>query len=103
MFFSAALLTALTGFLALSGARALAVGNSTTGRLCGTTPSAAEVAAFEAHFAAHKVAVPTRASTAAAAVATLNIYFHVVYSSTALSGGYVPCVSCSLPAVDTDV
>ena len=92
MFFSATLLTAFTGLLSLSGASALAVSNNATARLCGTTPSAAEVAAFEAHFAAHKVAVPTRASTSAAAVATLNIYFHVIRSGAALNQGNVPCV-----------
>lgn len=86
MFFSGLL---LSGLAALSGAHALSIGNSTLGRACGTTPSAAQVAAFEAHFAAHKV-VPS--ATKAAATATINIYYHVIQSSTALAGGNVPYV-----------
>lgn len=85
MFFSGLLLTSLT---AISGVSALSVGNSTFGRACGTTPSVAEVAAMEAHFATHKV-VATK-TTGAKLASPINVYYHVIQSSTALAGGNVP-------------
>ncbi|KAH6914021.1 metalloprotease [Coprinopsis sp. MPI-PUGE-AT-0042] len=52
---------------------------------CGTTITDEQVAAKEAHFEAHRV-VSSAVSTQAI---TINVYFHVVASSTALSGGYI--------------
>lgn len=54
-------------------------------RACGTNPTDEEIAAMEAHFEANKVETGD-----VSAQATLNIYYHVVYANTSLSGGYVP-------------
>jgi len=83
-----------TLILALVGAtQAAVIGNLTapviTKRTCGSHLSDAAFAAAEAHFAAHKI-TPTGTASAAAATKTLNVYWHVIYASTALSGGYVP-------------
>jgi len=78
-FFSLIALGASTVFTATS------FNGTFIGRACGSHPSAAEVAAAEKHFAEHKVA-----AKANVAAATVSVYFHVIYSSTSLSGGYVP-------------
>lgn len=71
----------------VAAVQGLVVGNSTVvGRTCGSTPSQAQVAAFEAHFAAHKV-TPVAAKAAAAKV--ISVYFHVVQSGTATTQGAV--------------
>ncbi|KAI0029635.1 metalloprotease [Vararia minispora EC-137] len=61
--------------------------NSTVGRACGTFISDDRVAEAEAHFLANKVAPST---FAAATTATIQVYFHVIQSSTSLSGGNLP-------------
>ncbi|KAG8698004.1 hypothetical protein FRC09_007507 [Ceratobasidium sp. 395] len=57
------------------------------GRTCGSTPSDAFVAAAEAHFAANKISPKAGAGAFAA---TINVYWHVIYSSTTTANGYVP-------------
>jgi hypothetical protein len=72
------MLARLTALLALgvAAANALVVNNATVvPRLCGSNPSAAEIAKAEAHFAANKI-VPSP-SVNAAATATINVYYHV--------------------------
>ncbi|QRV79296.1 extracellular metalloprotease [Ceratobasidium sp. AG-Ba] len=59
----------------------------TIGRTCGSTPSAEFVAAAESHFAANKVSPKTQVGTFAA---TINVYWHVIYSATTVAGGYIP-------------
>ncbi|KAH8830623.1 metalloprotease [Flagelloscypha sp. PMI_526] len=54
-------------------------------RACGSELSAAEIEAMEADFEANRVEVGD-----VSAQATLNIYYHVIYANTSLSGGYVP-------------
>jgi hypothetical protein len=56
-------------------------------RGCGTSISASQIKAAEAHFAANKV-VPTESFAALAA--TVSVHFHVVAAGTTLAQGYVP-------------
>ncbi|QRV87840.1 extracellular metalloprotease [Ceratobasidium sp. AG-Ba] len=72
-------------FLSASSVLALPNLNATIPRACGTVHNAEKIAASEAHFAANKVSPKVNA-----AAATIPVYFHVIYSSTSLSGGYVP-------------
>ncbi|KAG9119102.1 hypothetical protein FRC07_006046, partial [Ceratobasidium sp. 392] len=83
MLFSALSVLALT----MGSALAAPFHNATIGRTCGSTPSGAFVAAAEAHFAANKISPKAGAGTFAA---TIPVYWHVIYSSTAVSGGYIP-------------
>ncbi|KAG8703478.1 hypothetical protein FRC08_002809 [Ceratobasidium sp. 394] len=73
--------------LGVGSALAAPFQNATIGRTCGFTPSNAFVAAAEAHFAANKVSPKAGAGTFAA---TIQVYWHVIYSSTSVSGGYIP-------------
>jgi len=57
-------------------------------RTCGNELNPEQVAAMEADFAAKKVEVPEADFKALAA--TIPVYFHVIQSSTSLSGGNVP-------------
>ncbi|QRV72973.1 extracellular metalloprotease [Ceratobasidium sp. AG-Ba] len=72
-------------FLSASSVLGLPSLNATIPRACGTVHNAEKIAASEAHFAANKVSPKVNA-----AAATIPVYFHVIYSSTSLSGGYVP-------------
>ncbi|KAG5637621.1 hypothetical protein H0H81_003902 [Sphagnurus paluster] len=54
-------------------------------RVCGTTPSDAEVAAMESDFLAKKVPVSDVSTKA-----VLNIYWHVVSKDSTLAGGNIP-------------
>lgn len=74
-------------------------GSAPTGRACGTYISDEALVAAEAHFNANKVS-PSDLREGAAAVATLNIYYHVVYKSTTVAGGNVPDTQL---AAQTDV
>ncbi|KAJ2915016.1 hypothetical protein MD484_g5383, partial [Candolleomyces efflorescens] len=56
-------------------------------RGCGTTISASQIKAAEAHFAANKV-VPAESFSGLAA--TISVHFHVVAAGTTLSQGYIP-------------
>ncbi|KAF8608973.1 Metalloprotease, partial [Ceratobasidium sp. AG-I] len=58
------------------------------------------VAAAEAHFAANKVSPKADVGTFAT---TIPVYWHVIYSSTAVSGGYIPDsqVTGSISAMNT--
>ncbi|CAE6339127.1 unnamed protein product, partial [Rhizoctonia solani] len=60
--------------------------NRTT--LCASTPSAAEIAAAEAHFVSHQISAKTGANAKFAA--SIPVYWHVVQSGTALSQGSIP-------------
>ncbi|QRW08175.1 extracellular metalloprotease [Ceratobasidium sp. AG-Ba] len=86
--------------LSVGSALAIPFQNMTIGRTCGSTPSAEFVAAAEAHFAANKVSPKAQPGTFAA---TIPVYWHVIYSSTALSGGYIPDsqISGSISAMNT--
>ncbi|KAJ1311906.1 hypothetical protein OPQ81_010366 [Rhizoctonia solani] len=55
--------------------------------ICASTPSAAEIEAAEAHFAAHKVSAKT---TANAKLASIPVYWHVIQAGTSLSQGNTP-------------
>ncbi|TFK23790.1 metalloprotease [Coprinopsis marcescibilis] len=57
-------------------------------RKCGSNPSASEILLAEKDFQAQAAALP--ASRVQALAATIRVHFHVIASSTALSGGYVP-------------
>jgi hypothetical protein len=47
-------------------------------------------AKMEADFVSKKLQFKATPSSNAAATATIPIYFHVIYSSTSIAGGYVP-------------
>jgi hypothetical protein len=67
----------------------LPVHNATLGRTCGSHLDQAVVNKMEADFNAKKVAFAP-SSTSKLAASPIQIYFHVIYSSTAVAGGYVP-------------
>ncbi|KAF8608976.1 metalloprotease [Ceratobasidium sp. AG-I] len=83
MFFSALSVLAF----GLSSVLATSFRNATLGRACGFQPSSDFIAAAESHFVANKALVKIPAITA-----TINIqlYWHVIHSNTAVTGGYIP-------------
>lgn len=50
-------------------------------RACGTTITAEQIVAAEAHFAQHKVQ-PAAVAAVSPNAGTISVYFHVVYKST---------------------
>ncbi|TFK92951.1 metalloprotease [Polyporus arcularius HHB13444] len=75
--------TVVTVLLAVSGALA---GPAIAPRTCGTTISEEKLLAHEAHFQANKIAK----TEAAAATATVNVFWHVVMQDSTLDGGNIP-------------
>ncbi|KAF9450893.1 metalloprotease [Macrolepiota fuliginosa MF-IS2] len=70
----------------LAASAVFAIPSNLTRRTCGSELSDAQVAHFEADFAAKKVAVPEVSIFAA----TIPVYFHVIQKDTTLSGGNIP-------------
>ncbi|KAG8751395.1 hypothetical protein FRC11_009444, partial [Ceratobasidium sp. 423] len=72
----------LAAFTALAFGVSSAFAASFTNRtaICASTPSPAEVAAAEAHFASHKVSA--KLGPKAKFAATIPVYWHVIHSGT---------------------
>ncbi|KAG9127512.1 hypothetical protein FRC07_012799 [Ceratobasidium sp. 392] len=70
--------------LGISSAIAAPFQNRTVGRACGFTPSDAFISAAEADFTAHQV------SPNAAGTGNIPVYWHVIYATQTLDGGYTP-------------
>ncbi|KAH7107830.1 metalloprotease [Auriculariales sp. MPI-PUGE-AT-0066] len=76
--------TALLAFAAAASAQ----------RLCGSTPTDAQVLAKEAHFQEQLAqAASGRAPITIEATPVIPVYFHVIYSSNSTSGGYLSATS----------
>ncbi|KZV98590.1 metalloprotease [Exidia glandulosa HHB12029] len=82
---------ALVSLLALAGSASAA---SRVGRVCGQQPSPAAIQKAEAHFngllASNATHAHALATVGALVSPTIPVYFHVIRSSTSLSGGSVP-------------
>jgi hypothetical protein len=95
--FRSAALALLAGAAAVRGL-VMPTHNATIARACGSHLDDVTVAAMEADFVQKKVQFKTSPTSNAAATATIGIYYHVIYSSTSVAGGYVPYVkSLDLP------
>ncbi|KAF9647707.1 zincin [Thelephora ganbajun] len=70
-------------------------------RACGTTPSEEFISQAEAHFAENMVVVDPEARID---VASIPVYWHVIYKSTSLSEGYIPDsqISSSINVLNAD-
>ncbi|KAF9647709.1 metalloprotease [Thelephora ganbajun] len=70
-------------------------------RACGTTPSEQFISQAEAHFAENKVVVDSEVGIA---IASIPVYWHVIYKSTSLSEGYIPDsqISSSISVLNAD-
>ena len=62
--------------------------NDDLARACASHPSDEKVAAYEAHFAAHKLEANAASLTPLAA--SIPVYFHVISKDSTTSGGNVP-------------
>lgn len=58
--------------------------------MCGTAISDEKLVANEAHFVANMVSKEAFKVDAAAATATVNVYFHVISKDSTTSGGNIP-------------
>lgn len=81
---------AFVPLLLASSALAAPALNFTLPRACGTVISDDELMAAEADFVQRRPAAALAAAALAPAVANIPVYWHVIASSTSLSGGYVP-------------